>query len=233
MRKVMPDENRPFVFLCTGMSLDGKISNHKKECSPISSDDNRDMLYDARVEADAIMIGGNTLRLDDSGLTVKGEERQKMRAAAGKFVEPIKVVVISNANDIKVEGDFFDKGTGEKIVFTTTKTSAEKIGELKKKASVYIIGEGRVDLEKAMSILDKNGVQKLLVEGGGELIASLLEKDLVDEIRLKIGDIIIGGRNTATLVGGDGFDILNTKKVEFLSVIQEQKHIIVKAKIIK
>jgi 2,5-diamino-6-(ribosylamino)-4(3H)-pyrimidinone 5'-phosphate reductase len=229
----MSDKNRPFVFLCTGMSLDGKISNHKKECSPISSDDNRDMLYDARVEADAIMIGGNTLRLDDSGLTIKGEDRQKMRIAAGKLLEPIKVVVISSANDIKTSGDFFDKGDGEKIVFTTTKTSTEKIDELKKKASVYVIGEEKVDIEKAMDILHKEGVRQLLVEGGGELIFSLLEKDLIDEIRLKIGNIIIGGRSTATLVDGDGFDILKTKKVEFQSVIQEQNHIIVKAKIIK
>ncbi len=229
----MSDENRPFVFLCTGMSLDGKISNHKKECSPISSDDNRGMLYDARVEADAVMIGANTLRLDDSGLTVKSEERQKKRIAAGKSAEPIKVVVISDANNIKMEGDFFDKGVGRKIVFTTIKTSAEKIDELKRKASVYIIGEEKVDLEKAMGILYEEDVRSVLVEGGGELIFSLLEKDLVDEVRLKIGNIIIGGRNTATFVDGEGFNILKTKKVEFQSVIQEQNHILIKAKIIR
>jgi 2,5-diamino-6-(ribosylamino)-4(3H)-pyrimidinone 5'-phosphate reductase len=229
----MSEKNRPFVFLCTGMSLDGKISNHKKECSPISSDDNRDMLYDARIEADVIMIGGNTLRLDDSGLTIKGEERQKMRAEAGKSAAPIKVVIISDANDIETTGDFFNKGSGEKIVFTTTKTSAEKIIELKEKASVHVLGVEKVDLEKAMEFLYEEGVRSVLVEGGGELIFSLLEKDLVDEVRLKIGNIIIGGRNTATFVDGEGFDLLKTKKVEFQSVIQEQNHILVKAKIIK
>ena len=50
-------KKRPFVFLCTGMSLDGKLSNYKKECVPISSDDDRDMLYDMRVFADAAMVG--------------------------------------------------------------------------------------------------------------------------------------------------------------------------------
>lgn len=229
----MEKEKRPFVFLCTGMSLDGKLSNHKKECSPISHDDNRDMLYDARIEADAVMIGANTLRLDDSSLTVKTEERQNLRIAAGKPAEPTKVAIISNANDLKMDGDFFNKGDGHKIIFTTTKTSVEKIEEIKKKAKVFVTGKEKVDLEKAMMILKNEGVEKLLVEGGGELIASLLEKDLVDEIRLKIGDLIIGGRTSVTLVDGDGFDILSSKRVEFSDVKVINNCIIIKAKVIK
>lgn len=68
-------EKRPFVFLCTGMSLDGNLSNYKKECVPISSDDDRDMLYNMRVFADAAMVGGNTLKLDDPGLMIiKGKK---------------------------------------------------------------------------------------------------------------------------------------------------------------
>lgn len=224
---------KPFVFLCTGMSLDGKISNHKKECSPISSDDDRNMLYDARVEADVVMIGANTLRLDDSGLTVKSEKRRKERINNGKTAEPIKVVIISNANDVNLDGDFFNKGDGEKIVFTTKKTAQKQIEKIKERAKVYVLGDNQIDLEKVMQFLFEEGVRTVLVEGGGELIAGLLEKDLVDEIRLKIGDLIIGGRNTATLVDGDGFDILNTKKVKYLNVIQEKNHILIRAKIIK
>lgn len=144
----MFDKNRPFVFLCTGMSLDGKISNYKKECSPISSDDDRSMLYDSRVEADAVMIGANTLRLDDSGLTVKSEERREKRIKNGKSPEPVKVVIISNANDVNLDGDFFNKGDGEKIVFTTKKTLQRQIEKIKEKARVYVLGEERIDLEK-------------------------------------------------------------------------------------
>lgn len=229
----MSDKKRPFVFLCTGMSLDGKISNHKKECSPISSDDDRNMLYDSRVEADAVMIGANTLRLDDSGLTVKSDERRKERMINGKSPEPIKVVIISNANDVNLDGDFFNKGEGEKIVFTTKKTSQQQIEKIEEKAKVHVLGDDRIDLKKVMQFLYEEGVRTVLVEGGGELNAALLEKDLVDEIRLKIGDLIIGGRTTATLVDGEGFDILNTKKIKFSSVKHEKNHIIIKAKIIK
>lgn len=229
----MENKKRPFVYLCTGMSLDGKISNFKKECSAISSCDDREMLYDCRVDADAVMVGGNTLRLDDSGLTVKSEERRQKRISLGKTIEPTKVVVISDANDLKTEGDFFDKGEGEKIVFTTSQTSKEKIGEMKKKAKVFVVGEKRVDIEKALEILSEEGVKTLMVEGGGELIASLFEKDLVDEINLKIGNLILGGRDSATFVDGEGFDALNAKKVEFVEIKQGETSIIIKARVVR
>lgn len=224
---------RPFVFLCTGMSLDGKISNFKEECSPISSDDDREMLYDARVGADAIAIGGNTLRRDDSGLTIKGEKRKKRRAKLGKSEYPAKVVFISDANDLRTRGDFFDKGQGEIFVFTTSQTAKEKIEEMRKKAFVHVGRGKKVDLEKALEILFDKGIRSMLLEGGGEIIYSFLEKGLVDEINLKIGNLILGGRDTATLVDGKGFDIPHAKKVKFLSVETFANHIIIKAKIVQ
>lgn len=224
---------RPFVTVCSGMSVDGKISNYKRECSMISSCDDREMLYDHRVGADAVMIGANTLRLDDSGLTVKTDERRQKRIALCKSAEPMKVVVISDADDLKVSGDFFDKGEGKKIVFTTAKTSAGKIKELEAKATVYVTEGGRVDIEKALEILSAAGVKSLLVEGGGELVASLLEKNCIDEIDLKIGNLILGGRDTATLVDGDGFDALNAKKVEFMKVEQHPTFLVLKMRVVE
>ena len=229
----MKKTNIPYVSVCTGMSLDGKISNYKKECSAISSDDNREMLYDSRITADAVMIGGNTLRLDDSGLTVKGLHRQKKRIRLGKSPEPIKVCVISDANGLKTNGDFFDKGNGEKIIFTTNKTSPEKINEMGKKARVFVSKNNNINLKNVLKILYKMGVKKLLIEGGGELISSLLKENLIDEINLKIGDLILGGRNAVTFCEGDGFDKLNVKKVKFTSVYKEKKHLVLKASVIK
>ncbi|EKE11729.1 MAG: hypothetical protein ACD_15C00032G0008 [uncultured bacterium] len=228
----MSNKNRPFVFLCTGMSLDGKISNYKKENSPISSDDDREMLYEARVRADAVAIGGNTLRFDNSGLTVKSEKRRKERTDQGKSAEPHKVVFISDANDVKLGGNFFNKGEGKIFVFTTSRTKKEKIEEMKKKAFVHVGKGKKVDLEKALEVLSDAGIKTLMLEGGGEIIYSFLEKNLVDEINLKIGNLILGGRETATLVGGKGFDIPHAKKIQFVNIETFPGHIIIKAKII-
>lgn len=229
----MKKSKKPFVFLCTGMSLDGKLSNYKKECSAISSDDNREMLFNHRVIADAVMVGGNTLRLDDSGLTVKSVKRQNKRIKLGKSPEPIKVSVISNANNLKIDGDFFDKGNSKKIIFTTKKTSRDKIEKIKKKAKVFVLGNSHVNLKRALEILCGLGVKKLLVEGGGNLIYELLKENLVDEINLKIGNLIIGGKNTVTLCDGIGFNKLNVKKVKFIKVTKKPNFLILKAKITK
>jgi len=221
---------RPFVFLCTGMSLDGKLSNYKKEQIDIAENDDKKFREDYKIIADAVMVGGNTLIQDDPALTVKTKERQTKRIKLGKPPEPIKVAVISNANNLNTKGDFFDKGKAQKIIFTTTQTSKRKIKEVKKKARVYILGKKEVNLKKAMGILYKLGIKKLMVEGGGTLIFSLLKENLVDEINLKIGNLIIGGKDSVSLVEGQGFDKLNTKKVRFIRVIKKTNYLILSAK---
>lgn len=214
------------------MSLDGKISNYKKEQINITTDGDKEMLYENRIIADAVMVGGNTLLQDDPKLLVKTKERQKKRVKLGKTPEPIKVGVISNGDNIKINGDFLKADNALKIIFTTEQTSKKKIEKLKQKASVYILGKNTVNLNKAVNILYNLGIRKLMVEGGGTLIFSLLEKELVDEINLKIGNLLVGGKDSVTFVGGKGFSKSNVKKVKFVKIIKKPNCLILKAKLI-
>jgi len=228
----MNDNKRPFVFLVTGMTLDGKISNYKRTCSPISSDDNRDMLYDGRIRADAVMIGGKTLLLDDSALDVKNKDRQNKRLELGKSRQPMKVAIVSDISDLKLDSDYVVRGNGEKVIFTTEKTPKEKIKELEKVCKIFVLGKDKVDLQKALEKLKELGVEELMVEGGGELIYSLLKDNLVDEINLKIGDLILGGRNAPTLCDGEGFLADIAPKVELLEIKRTGNVLILKYKVI-
>jgi len=225
---------KPFVFLCTGVSLDGKISNYKRECSPISADDNRDLLYNSRVNADAVMIGGKTLIHDDSGLTVKSESRQQQRLKLGKTKEPAKLAIISDASQIKMGGDFLSKGDGQKYIFTTQRTSQEIIDLLSKAGcQCFVYGENKVDLKKVMLKIVDLGIESVLVEGGGELIFSLIKEKLVDEIYMKLGDLIIGGADSPTLADGQGFELGEFVKTELLNVERQGNVMILRYKIIK
>lgn len=223
---------RPFVFLSTAMSLDGKLSNYKKEQIEIAVNDDKEMMYEHRIVADAVMVGGNTLIQDDPKLLVKTRERRKQRIKLGKSPEPIKVGIVSNANKLKLNGDFLAKGNTLKVIFTTTQTSKEKIRQLEKRAKVYVLGKKIVNLKKAMSILYGLGVRRLMVEGGGTLIFSLLKEDLVDEINLKIGNLIIGGKDSVTFVSGKGFDKLTAKKIKFVKLTKRPNYLILKARLI-
>ena len=57
---------------------------------------------------------------------IKGEKRIKQRIKLKKPLDLIKVSVISNANNLKIDGDFFTRGNGEKVIFTTKETSNKK-----------------------------------------------------------------------------------------------------------
>jgi len=221
---------RPYVFLCTAMSLDGKISTFDRIQAEIATDDDKQMTYDDRIACDAIYIGAGQLRLDDPKLTVKTEERQKQRLLLGKTKEPIKVAVVSDLSTIKnTTGDFFT--TGERIIiFTTERSSQEKIEEFKKLCDVYICGKERVNLKESLEKLYELRVRNVMVEGGGELIFSLIKEKLVDEIHLKIGNLILGGKDSPTLADGLGFIQEETKKVKFTELIKRDNYIILKCK---
>ena len=66
-------------------------------------------------------------------------------------------------------------------------------------------GDERVDLLRAFATLQEQGLERLMVEGGGELIFSLFDAGLVDELRAFVGPQIIGGRDAPTLADGAGF----------------------------
>jgi 2,5-diamino-6-(ribosylamino)-4(3H)-pyrimidinone 5'-phosphate reductase len=113
----------------------------------------------------------------------------------------------------------------------TDQAPEEKIIKLRDMgAQVLVISEGKkgqsaavphgVNLKLLFRKLEKMGLKKILVEGGGELNWSLLHLWLVDDLTITIAPKIAGGRLATTLVEGDGFDEiaqsikLHLKKIE-------------------
>ena len=72
-------------------------------------------------------------------------------------------------------------------------------------ATVLVAGQDRVDLSVAVARLAAEEFDQLMVEGGGELIFSLFEAGLVDELSVFVGSTVIGGREAPTLADGEGF----------------------------
>ena len=72
-------------------------------------------------------------------------------------------------------------------------------------ATLVTAGRDRVDLTAAFEALAADGVDHVMVEGGGELIFSLFDAGLVDELSTYVGNLIIGGRDAPTIADGEGF----------------------------
>jgi len=199
--------NRPYVTLNIAMTADGKIDTFERQGARISSDSDWRRVDKLRAENDAVLVGGKTLIDEDPRLTVKSQTLHELRISRGLNKNPIKVGVISQAN-FQEKSRFIHEGSSDVFIFTTTKTSRKQVATLKDGGvNVIVTEKKRVDLEHMMKILNQNGVDKLLVEGGGTINASLLKEKLVDEVIIYIAPIIFLGANSPTMADGFGLKI--------------------------
>jgi 2,5-diamino-6-(ribosylamino)-4(3H)-pyrimidinone 5'-phosphate reductase len=194
---------RPFTFINSAMSADGKISTKKRKQVKISGKSDFDRVDALRASADAVMVGIGTVLADDPSLTVKSEERRKRRVAEGKDENPARIVVDSKAR-IPLAADVFKKGVGKRIVVVSRAAPADKVEALKEKADVIIAGNEEVDLAEMARELKKRGIGRLMVEGGATLNWAMARAGLVDEISVFVGNIIIGGKEAPTFMDGEG-----------------------------
>ncbi len=195
---------RPHVIVNVAMSADGKISTRERRQVRISGSQDFTRVDRLKAGCDAIMVGIGTVLADDPSLTVKSEECRKYRRNHGWDENPVRIVVDSSGR-IPPEASILHKGEGKRVVAVSRRADVSKISLLKKKATVIVAGEDEVDLCALMNELGAMGIHRVMVEGGGTLIAGLIEAGLVNEIYTFIGNIIIGGKDAPTFTDGEGF----------------------------
>ena len=195
---------RPYVFINVAMTADGKIDTIERRGATISSPRDKERVDRMRAEADAVMVGGNTLLTENPKLTVKSAELRAEREARGLTPNPVKVGIASIA-DLKPDSDFLAAGPAHIVIFTTQRTSKEQLELLRARGvDVFVHNTGRVDLPQALSTLKELGINQLMVEGGGTLNFELLRLSLVDELMAYIAPLAFGGESAPTLAAGPG-----------------------------
>ncbi|MCK9152499.1 2,5-diamino-6-(ribosylamino)-4(3H)-pyrimidinone 5'-phosphate reductase [Methanobacterium alcaliphilum] len=189
---------RPHVILNAAMTLDGKIAT-RTGSSEISGNEDLKRVHQIRKDSDAIMVGINTLLVDDPRLTVHKIDSKRDE-------NPVRVVVDSRART-PPDARILNKDAST-LIAVSKKAPLKKIQKLKEKAEVMIMGNERVDLLELMRKLKNKGINTLMLEGGSTLNFSMIENGLVDEVRICIAPMIVGGVNAKTLVDGEGFDFM-------------------------
>lgn len=194
---------RPYVVVNVAMSADGKISTRERRQIKISGAQDFLRVDRLKAGADAVMVGIGTVLADDPSLTVKSEECRTHRLNRGVDEHPVRIVVDSNAR-IPLEASILHKGPGKRIIAVSERADPRKTAALQNVATVIIAGVDEVDLSLMMDKLGEMGIRRVMVEGGGTLIAGLINAGLVDEIYTFIGNMIIGGKDSPTFMDGDG-----------------------------
>jgi 2,5-diamino-6-(ribosylamino)-4(3H)-pyrimidinone 5'-phosphate reductase len=222
--------DRPFIFINSAMSADGKLSTKERKQVRISGKLDFGRVDELRAQADAIMVGIGTVLSDDPSLTVKSPERKAARKAAGKSENPVRIIVDSAART-PLDADIFKKGEGIRIIAVSNAAPAENVEKLEKKALVIKTGTNKVDLSELAGNLKEIGINTLMVEGGATLNWGMLSAGLVDEIYTFVGNLIIGGATSPTFTDGEGFLEAEMLDLELLSVEKIEDGVLLKWKV--
>ncbi|MHA1974683.1 MAG: RibD family protein [Candidatus Hodarchaeales archaeon] len=189
MKLSQKPSERPYVILSTAMSLDGFIVSKDGDNNLSNTHDWR-RVHKLRLDSDAIMVGSNTIRIDDPKLTVKEKYVTKT-----VIKHPVRIVVTSDAN-IPLDAKIIRYRPEVKtIIATTSKCSTNQIRLLEGLGcDVLICGNGPlVDLIFLLkSLKNQYHIDKLMLEGGGTLNSEMLKIGCIDEIHLSIAPIIFG-----------------------------------------
>jgi 2,5-diamino-6-(ribosylamino)-4(3H)-pyrimidinone 5'-phosphate reductase len=192
------------VIVNAAISADGKLSSRERTQIEISGPTDFDRVDRLRAESDAVMVGVGTVVADDPSLTLDSSERQAQRRENGKPEHPARVVADSQIRTPPDAAVLDDSADSFLLVSEAAPTDfVQQMEDLG--ATVIIAGENRVDLPTALAELESHGIDQLMVEGGGEIIYSLFEANLVDRLSVFVGPLVIGGREAPTLADGDGF----------------------------
>lgn len=201
---------QPFIALKTATSLDGKIATYYGESQWITSEKSRKRVHELRQEYSAILVGINTVLKDNPALTVRLE---------GEVKHPTKVILdtaLKTPHDFKVLSD-----QAPVIIATTRMASKARIKEFDPYEHVQVwecpLKNGLVDVEYVINKLGEEGIDSLLVEGGGSVNYSVVQHHLPQKIYAFIAPKIIGGMTSKTSFTGKG--IKHLKDVPVLSKI--------------
>jgi 5-amino-6-(5-phosphoribosylamino)uracil reductase/diaminohydroxyphosphoribosylaminopyrimidine deaminase/5-amino-6-(5-phosphoribosylamino)uracil reductase len=187
----MESPPRPRVTVHFAQSLDGRIGVAGVR-AVLSSPEGMEIAHRARAEHDAVLVGSNTVRVDDPKLTV--------RACPGPHP---KRIVLASALDVSPHARIFAGGSDVLILGAQGRADAAARARIEALgAEVRLVpacSEGRVSLVPALSAIDAWGVRRLLVEGGARVLTAFLRERLVDFLEVEIAPRLYGAPAIAAL----------------------------------
>ncbi|MBD2503364.1 bifunctional diaminohydroxyphosphoribosylaminopyrimidine deaminase/5-amino-6-(5-phosphoribosylamino)uracil reductase RibD [Anabaena azotica] len=187
---------RPFGILKYAMTLDGKIATNSGHSAWVTNPSARGEVHQLRAGCDAVIVGGNTVRLDNPYLTSHQEGVNN----------PLRVVM-SRQLDLPTDARLWDTAQAPTLVLTQVGANPEFQKFLQQKG-VEVMELPSLTPDAVMSHLYDRGFCSVLWECGGTLAASAIAGGAVQKILAFIAPKIIGGSHAPTPVGDLGFDTM-------------------------
>jgi len=172
------------VTLKLATSLDGRIATGSGVSRWITGPEARAEVHRLRADHDAVLVGIETALADDPELTVRldgYDGRQPARVVLDSRQRlPCTAKLVQSARAVPT------------YVITTIPASGDLLACGVRVLMVKAVGDGRPELEAALEALRKEGLQRVLVEGGGQVAGAFLRRGLVERIEWFRAPIVLG-----------------------------------------
>lgn len=203
---------RPFLLMKVAMSLDGRIAppagmHVAREPYWITSEAARAAVQPLRWQADAALVGVDTVVADDPMLTDRSGLRRR---------RPLQRVVLDSALRMPLDSKMVKTAQNDVLVFTVSKDE-RRINELRSRGvrvEVLPAESGRVPLGKVLDVLGAEGILTLLTETGTRLNTAFLAAGMVDRIHLFVAPQIMGSDAVPAFRGVPHFIHMGQLEVE-------------------
>ncbi len=192
--------NRPWVILKWAQSLDGRLATRTGDSKWISSQPSRRTAHQLRGRVDAIVVGVNTVLVDDPRLDCRMTRPKRIATRVvldPALRTPLTAKLVRTAKRIPVL-----------VVTTPAVVNTARAKGLRRRGVELLAVRGRsdgLDLHALLKELGRRGMTNVMVEGGGKTLGSFMDARLADEIIAFVCPRLIGGREAPSPLNGRGF----------------------------
>ena len=196
----------PFVTLKVAMTLDGKIAlAHQKKGSAtrITSDASLRRVHEIRHDNDAVLVGVNTILMDDPLLTDRSRRPRR---------RPLLRVILDSRLRTPLHSRLVKTARHDVLILCRPQAPGEKKRRLEKtgvQVCACLSASSRKSWPRILKELGRREIQSLLIEGGANTSATAIEAEVIDKFCFFVAPKILGGREHLSAIGGHGASSLD------------------------
>jgi riboflavin-specific deaminase-like protein len=195
---------RPRIIVNFAITIDGKVSPAKVTPSLFTSSYDKRRLLEIRSLGDALLVGRNTVQIDNMSMGLPDEDLRLARVDRGQSEYPLRVV-ISNSGNLSTDLNIFNHRFSPIVIYSTTRMPTSIQADLQSRATLHLTNLDHLSLHDVLNDLrETHRVRTLVCEGGPLLAKGLAEIDAIDELFVTIAPFLFGGVGDPGILGTPG-----------------------------
>jgi diaminohydroxyphosphoribosylaminopyrimidine deaminase / 5-amino-6-(5-phosphoribosylamino)uracil reductase len=195
---------RPWVLFKSAMTLDGKVATRTGDSQWISGEASRTLAHRWRASVDAVVVGIGTALADDPQLTARPE---------GELAEPSdqpRRVVFDTLARLPPSSRLVTAAAEIPLTVVVSRAAARSETDALEAAGAQVLvatGENEpARVRSALEQLGALGASSVLLEGGPHLAGAFLDAGEIDEVRLFLAPLLLGGSAARDPLEGMGVE---------------------------